>query len=491
MLRTGIFKSLVMTAIFQALSCLALLSAQEAQELDESRFVPVPPELEGFQAGVLAAFVWDHTHGVEWNNLYDDFGVFIEYHEGDFFGLSASVGITNQNKTGTSPGAGAAFQGGIGDHWYELNEGVIYAIIEPLYFHAGININRDIVDSPYALFFNTNDISVPNAAFGYKGDIFSVKSHWLGLNGPTSVLSPVTRGANYREYAIDLDIVRFGFQEMVVYHEEYLNPVYFLAPIPITFIELFYAGGLNPSQTDPDSNTIFGIFFEYDDEEIYSLLQLQMDDITTTSLLKIAWSAGIRYRSPVGDFGLYHAGATKHTYASAQYDQAPLSYRAFTYFPSNRYGTDNDPRTLWYFDNYIGYRYGENNLAFMLDYRNRFEIVDLWAALEYVVSGAKSPLNPWHGEEYTQQRTALLDGDLSHTLSLTVDLGIDVFEDVRILFQGTLGMGLNELQLNANNIFAPVEGLRLLYYLFIGAQYNYNNHDPQWRSDARIPKHYK
>ena len=484
MLRTSIFMILVMM-IFQALPNSVLLPAQE----DESRFVPVPPELEGFQAGVLAAFVWDHTHGVEWNNLYDDFGIFIEYHEEDIFGVSASVGITNQNKIGTSPGAGGVFQGGIGDHWYELNEGVVYAVLEPLYFHAGININRDIVDSPYALFFNANDIPVLNAAFGYRQDVFSLKSHWLGLNGPTSVLSPVSRGANYREYAIDLDIVRFGFQELVVYHEEYLNPVYFLAPLPVTIIELFYAGALNPSHTDPDSNTIFGIFFEYDEEEIYSLLQLQLDDLTSTNLLKLAWSAGIRYRSPIGDFGFFHAGATKHTYASAQYDNDPLSYRAFTYFPSNRYS--NDQRTLWYFDNYIGYRYGENNLAFMLDYRNRFEIVDLRAALEYVVSGAKSPLNPWHGEEYTQQRTTLLDGDLSHTISLTVDLGIDVFEDVRVLFQGTLGVGINELQLNANNIFAPVEGQRLLYYLFIGAQYNYNDHDPQWRSDARIPKHHR
>ena len=457
---------------------------------EPKRYVPVPPELAGFQAGLLAAFVWDGSEGAhEWNNIYDDLGIFVEYEDGNTFGLATSVGITTQDKI-TASRSDDGLTTPLG-HWYELNEGVIYFALGPLYFHGGLNVNRDIVETPYSLFFSSNDTSVLNAAFGYQGEVFGVKSQWLGLNGPTSVVSPLERGANYREYTVTIDPVRFGFQEWIVYFEEFINPIYFLVPIPVTVTEIFLGATLNPARTSPDSNTMFGIFFEYDQDPLYTLLQLQVDDLTFSDVLKVGWSTGVRYRSEIGTFGFYHAGATKHTYASAKYDDPDnqRSYRAFTYYPVNSYSSSESRRTLWYFDNYIGYKYGENNLAFMVDYTNRFAIVNLRAALEYVVSGAKSPLNPWHGEDHSQQNTALLDdGVLAHTISVALGVGVDVFEDITVLFEGAIGVAINELRLDtSSNIFAPVSAVRALHYLFIGVQYNYNAHTSQWRIDRRIP----
>ena len=476
--------------IFILVSAEPVWSQNTSAENNIERFVPVPPELEGFQVGALAAFVWDGSHGAnEWNEIYDDYGIFIDY-GGDFFGISISFGITSQNKFGTAPNDHLR-QGprALGDHWFELNEGTLYLANGPVYLYGGFNANQDIVNTPYSLFFSPNDIASLNAAIGYQDGIFGAKSLWLGLNGPTNVISATQRGANYKEYSIQIGDFRFGYQDWVVYHEEFFSPLYFLIPIPAVIIEQVYAAGLNPNYTQPDSNTMLGAFFEYNDGQLYIPVQLMIDDITFYDILKLGWSVGISYRSEIGTFGFYHAGATKHTYSSAVYDQEnEQSYRAFTYFPTNRYGPNDARRTLWYFDNYFVYRHGENNLAFMLDYAHRLAIVDLRVALEYVVSGSKSPLVPWHGGRHDQQSTTLLDEELlSHTISLTLDLDVDVFEDVIILFQGTIGLALNELKLNNSNIFAPVSGTRLLHYLFIGAQYNYNTHTPQWRTTSRIP----
>ena len=60
-------------------------------------------------------------------------------------------------------------------------------------------------------------------------------------------------------------------------------------------------------------------------------------------------------------------------------------------------------------DNYLGYLHGENNLAFLVDFARRLGPVDFTAALEYVVSGSKSPANPWHEGTAAPDQSMLLD----------------------------------------------------------------------------------
>ena len=85
----------------------------------------------------------------------------------------------------------------------------------------------------------------------------------------------------------------------------------------------------------------------------------------------------------------------------------------YTYYPEVEYLLeDGTPMTLEYGDNYIGYKYGENNLAFLVDYANTFSGVEFTAGLEYVISGSKSPANPWFeydDVEDTSKEALLLD----------------------------------------------------------------------------------
>ena len=138
---------------------------------------------------------------------------------------------------------------------------------------------------------------------------------------------------------------------------------------------------------------------------------------------KWAWSVGGHWDLPFGRLGFYHAGATKYTFAATE-DDKPYGY---TYYPAVEYSLDDDMTDLEAVldpqDNYLGYKYGENNLAFRLELSHLPRPLlgaDFKAALEYVLSGSKSPANPWH--EYAEPRTPasytqmLDDPVLEHTI---------------------------------------------------------------------------
>ena len=128
-------------------------------------------------------------------------------------------------------------------------------------------------------------------------------------------------------------------------------------------------------------------------------------------------------------------------------------------------------------DNYIGYKYGENNLAFLFDYGNTFGPVDFYASLEYVVSGSKSPANPWHEDTERGDYTLLLDDAvLEHTLAAQVQASFpwrqwDFYSKLR------LGGVFNRLELEASggggmDVFRPQAGEhRLIYELVLGFNY--------------------
>jgi len=193
----------------------------------------------------------------------------------------------------------------------------------------------------------------------------------------------------------------------------------------------------------------------------------------------MAWSLGGAYAFPFGTLGLYHAGATKYVFAATQasssYSDYPYEY---AYYPAVEYTLgDGTPMTLHYLDNYIGYKYGENNMAFLLDYAPRLPGVDLHASLEYVISGSKSPANPWHEYRYvtdTDRKTKLLDdAALEHTLSTRVGVSwrwrnLLLFTD--LLLGGVFNaLELEEAVAGEPRIFRPQPGVnRLLYGWTVG-----------------------
>lgn len=285
--------------------------------------------------------------------------------------------------------------------------------------------------------------------------------------------------------------------------DRYFDPFYTLVPIPYVWLQLFTTVAGNPVQIAPDPNTSLGVFLDYNQKQHYAYVQFLVDDLTissqSTTVLKGAWSLGYRINTEVGSFGFYHAGATKFTYQATR-TTSPYPY---LYYPTNTYDVPGNSiaagaREIPYFDNYIGYQYGENNLAFRAEYENRFDIVGVNGGVEYVVSGDKAPLNPWHAGASIDDvgGTQLLDSNrLEHTLLVDAGVAVSVFEDIDVIFEGEIGFVANELALidapasdGGEQYFIPGTGIKLLYSAFVGVQYNYNQHEPEWRKRYNRPQ---
>jgi hypothetical protein len=157
---------------------------------------------------------------------------------------------------------------------------------------------------------------------------------------------------------------------------------------------------------------------------------------------KLAWSFGGDFYTEYGKFGLHHGGATKYTFSQPEND--PYSY---TYYPDLLYNYNGEV-PISREDNYIGYIHGENNLAFMVDYHNKFfEDYEYSASVEYSITGSQSPIDPWHELTNYNEGTFLLDEEiLEHSLIFknNIDMSLKYFD---LGFGFTLGKIKNQLQL--------------------------------------------
>ena len=232
-----------------------------------------------------------------------------------------------------------------------------------------------------------------------------------------------------------------------------------------------------------------GFFGEYEDGGLYLEAQVLVDDInasilapvlgwaipslnTITNLSKVAWSLGGTFDSAVGRFGFYHGGALKYTfeatYSNVTYSDLPYEY---TYYPITEFYTGSEYRPLDYTENYIGYKYGENNLAFLADYTTELfsdtpYAFGLYSSLEWVLNGSKSPSNPWHEyvnwTEIDVPSELLSDGTIEHTLQLNIILS-KPFRNWLFTLDGTLGYVWNRLELTElvpgePKIYVPTAG---------------------------------
>jgi hypothetical protein len=221
-------------------------------------------------------------------------------------------------------------------------------------------------------------------------------------------------------------------------------------------VQIINSAAGRPGSVAGNDNSFMGFFADVKDEGYYAQAQLLINDLNVDILpffkvgsyikTKIAWSLGGYRDFSWGRLGLYHGGATKYTFAATYtadhvgsfngdtgFIQVPYSifpYEA-TYAPATEYTTEGgDTFAIDYTRNYLGYKYGENNLAFLVDFQRRFFSqtayeFGLYASAEWVLNGAKSPANPWHENYFGSQspeRIALLDGTVEHLLRLSAAL---------------------------------------------------------------------
>ena len=427
-----------------------------------------------------------------------------------------------------------------------INDAYVDLDLDRFYLKAGRSTQKDVIDSPYTLFVNSEPHPATQIEAKYEGDFFFYTTRWVSLNnnsehtywgygpGATPFITGLEnddfnsdypdgvywldRGSNFHVYGLNLGDWSFGLQESAVFLHDDFNAELFFSPMIMYLTQLVVNGGAKPWNELANSKHVMGFFANRTTEDSYFGSQILVDDLnlsfipgidTNDNHTRLAWSVGGSKDFDFGSLGFYHAGATKETFASTythddtkEYDnydtdQVPVYYSSrpysYTYYPAVQYSLeDGTPMPIDYTRNYIGYKYGENNLAFLADYSNDFMLrtskqFSVYASLEYVLNGAKSPVNPWH--EYDDWADVpgsftLLDGTIEHIISAKarLDKPLPFFGEVFSFFIDLeLGMAFNAIALEPASvgtettepwIYRPQEGdHEPIFGLTIGAAY--------------------
>ncbi len=396
--------------------------------------------------------------------------------------------------------------------YFDLRDGRVVWSPGSLTATAGRLIHRDEVESPYSVFISSAAPSTTVMDLRYDNGFFFYDTRWIELNRQSSlyrqevpvrdsagepiddyVSEPLDRGANYKAYGLQLGNLRLGIQESVVYLNTIFYPEYFLSPLPMYFTQLVNSTAGKPWTQVANENSMLGFFGEYFGEGWYAYGQFLIDDWNEMGIdwlapgdwnnpAKFAWSLGGTLDTRIGTFGLYQAGASKYTfeptYASeTDFNRYPYSY---TYYPVTEYTLrDGTVKPILPEDNYIGYKYGENNVALQATYADSAYGFDYGAAAEYVVSGSKSPANPWHELDWHQgQGTKLFDeSPLEHRLVVSSEIS-RWFGGFRLQGAAQVGGVWNELALQEvpgapeeSKIFRPTNTDRFLWELSLEVRY--------------------
>lgn len=434
-----------------------------------------------------------------------DLGLKMDYTIGPFLLLGDILFINDQKY---SPAAVMVPSGSLGGFYFLLKEGGLVFDHGPVKFTAGRFRNYDEIDSPYTLFLNSNGISANTIKLRLESAHFIYQTQWIGLNWNNSVSSPAwneyqrrkqkgefrepalndasepyapndtngisygfpDRGVNYKIYAIKVKDWRFGFLDAAVYSGRPFDLEYLLSPIPMYFTQYFSATPGRPWATESNDNCLLGLFWDIDKPGWDAYAQVLVDDFSLGFLRflysslsrnpwKAAWALGGRVKTPIGRFGFHHGGALKYTFepigtdesGKYKFDSANTAY-GYSYYPETRYynGSDKDPVSFIIQDTMVGYKYGENNLAFQVDYQNSFSGFLLTSELELVLAGNNSPANPW--QDYGSRSSMYDDGKY----------GSQLFND------GQIEKNL-EFRINVSRCFGP---LSLYAAMAIGGRFN-------------------
>jgi hypothetical protein len=274
---------------------------------------------------------------------------------------------------------------------------------------------RDIVDSPYSLFLSGRNNKALTASLDFNTGNFFYQDRWISLSynllntyeGAT--WSWPDRSAVVKAWGVQLGSFRVALQDAIVYtgssgRDPLFNYEYYLYPIPSFFVQ--YIGSSEDSpwrQNDYNDNSMTGFMLDWRNEDWYALGQVLVDDFDTNRFLKpsgtqnpdkIAWEMGVTRKTEIGTFGFYHAGATKYTFEPYGNSTQNDMY-GYTFSPDVEFDVNGKYRMIEPEDNYVGYLHGENNIAFMGTWKNLFDRCAVEASLEFMISGSKSPANPW------------------------------------------------------------------------------------------------
>ncbi len=408
------------------------------------------------------------------SDLTDEFFIGIDLPLESFY-ASAELRISNDGRF-FDPAHNRFYFG----HYFQVTKGWIEYDSGGLKIKAGRFVPKDEVDSPYSLFISSERNSFVSALISYENKDFFFKTEWLGLTNKFNDLGVSERGANYRVFGIKLGKIRIGYQEAVIYTERYFDFEYFFNPVPNFFTQYTRLNTVVVREGTNDSS-ILGFFTDYSNGNSYFYAQILVDDFNMNRFYggfqnpdKIAWSIGGGLKTRFGEFKLYHAGATKYTFEpslSGLHDE-------YFHYPTLTVHLGSSTRTLLPQEGYIGYKYGENNIAFLFEYSPLLEWIDLFVGFEHVISGVRSPINPWHEEKDVPEGTHLLDDEILEKLSRFYLKVSKKFENLKVFLTGEYVRVQNPSEvLDASDgdgeMFVPMEGEESSLWVKIGFEISF------------------
>lgn len=446
--------------------CFVLSAAPAMAQTAEA----APPAGEELSLDIGLAVSWD-----EFVSTKEDIRFL---YAGANFDVVAALSMSNDKKYGADIAnlPDGTFLG----NYFLMEEGGLRYRGGGLTLEAGRFFHEDPVPGPYALFLNPRGPSAPSARIRFENDFFLYESVWIELNNGSECFTDEwpagfpDRGANVKTYALKLgDGMRLGFQDSAVYTGRSFDYEYFLSPVPQYFIQYVKGTDGRPWTSGANENNIIGLFWDWERERARFRVQTLMDDFNLHFILpdtpnnpwKAAWSLNAEFDTALGTFGVRHAGATKHTFQPSVQDRSrpDLMAYGYTYYPDVRFKIDGKDQTIQMADNMVGYVHGENNLAFMADWRGALGAYAAAAALEYVISGPKSPANPWHelygAVDYSGTKV-IAEGRLEHKIlaSFEAQRRVGAFE---LFARASVGFVFNELKLEAPGGVNPTPGFNL------------------------------
>jgi hypothetical protein len=356
-----------------------------------------------------------------------------------------------------------------------------------LFASFGILPMKDEVDSPYSLVLSSRDHASLNALIRYEDDGFFFADRWIALNYDSNnilrddIASPGTytdvewpdRGAVIKSYGFKAGDIRFGFQDIAVFTDYYygskqrgplFDASYFLIPAPSFFIQYARMSIDAPWTTDTglNDNSIMSFFAEWKRGKLGAQAQFLVDDFNLNRILspsgsqnpdKLAWAFGCSMETGIGTFRFDQAGATKYVFAPSGYGGIDNLIYGYTYYPGTEFLLDGELTAIDPETDYVGYLNGENNIAFKLSWNMMpGGPLDLSGGLEFVMSGSKSPANPWH-EYHTWSEGGdgpkWLDEDLLEKKVVLSGKAEYALGDFKLFASGSLGYIWNRLKLTA------------------------------------------
>ncbi|SHE28859.1 hypothetical protein SAMN02745164_00144 [Marinitoga hydrogenitolerans DSM 16785] len=357
------------------------------------------------------------------------------------FNFLAELNAYNDDKYNLSGLENAFYEG----YYFYMKNGGVSIDFDNYKLRFGRLQHYDIVDSPYSLYISSKGLSSVIIDFNYEDESFFYETRYIELNRQ-SQLGYKDRGANFKTYGLKIGNFRFAYEESAVYVNTAFDIEYFLNVIPNFFVQYVNISSGKPWYHGYNANSIMGFMLDYKDEGHYYYAQILVDDINANRILnpdayqnpdKVAWSVGGKINMKYGAFGLYNAGATKYTFQPS--GDGTNRYYGYTYYPN----VDINDKTIPNEENYIGYYNGENNIAFMTTYENNIKNTNIRGSFEYVISGSKSPANPW-GEYATWteggQGTHFLDDEIlehKYDFNLKVDYtfyGLKIFNGMNLRY---------------------------------------------------------